>query len=486
MISKQLFVLVTCIFQLVAAADADSIAKPNVILLYADDLGYGELGSYGQRQIATPNLDKLAGDGMRFTQFYAGNAVCGPSRASLLTGKHPGHASIRGNAGIGADDYWYRLGLRPSETTLGELFKRGGYATALFGKYHAEDPLDVSTWAHNRGFDQTLHFQWDKMDRRRFHNRIFVNGVENRRKEVYDTDRFDSLDEFLMHHALEFIDGCLKGQKPFFLMVSLKAPHTPMMDLRDDQIYADKGWSEQNRRYAGRITLQDTQVGKLMNFLEQNKLSENTLVLYTSDNGPHAEEGQDPRFFNSAGGLRGIKRDLYEGGIRVPLIAFWKGRIEPGSVSEHISAQWDFWPTFADLIGTPIPDEVDGISMLPELIGLPGQKQHDYLYWELQLDGWWQKLPDGGFRQALRMGKWKAVRYAVDAPVELYNLEEDASEQRNLAAYHPDIIARAEQIFRYGRTHTPSFPYGGKIQNYKAQDRCTVVDTTHAKVESPF
>ena len=475
-----------CLLPLALAAGRDNAVTPNVILLYADDLGYGELGSYGQQQIATPHLDHLAAGGMRFTQFYAANAVCAPSRASLMTGKHPGHASVRGNAGIGADDYWYRLALGKSETTLGELFQQGGYATALFGKYHAEDPLDLSTWAHNRGFDSTLHFQWDKMDRRRFHNRIFVNGEDNPRNKVYDTAEYSCLDEFLMHHALRFIDGCQKDRKPFFLMVSLKAPHTPMNDLRDDRIYADKGWSEQNRRYAGRITLQDQQVGKLMEFLEKNSLLDNTLILYTSDNGPHAEEGHDAQFFNSSGALRGIKRDLYEGGIRVPLIAFWKDKIKPGSISNHISAQWDFWPTFADLIGAPVPVEIDGISMLPELLGLPGQKQHDYLYWELQLDGWWQELPDGGFRQAVRMGKWKAVRYAVDAPVELYNLDDDVSEQQNLAASHPDIISRAEHIFRYGRSHVPPFPYGGKIQNYKAQDRCTVVDTTHAKVESPF
>lgn len=457
-----------------------------MILLYADDLGYGELGCYGQRQIATPHLDKLAAEGMRFTQFYAGNAVCGPSRASLFTGKHPGHVSIRGNSGIGADDYWYRLGLHRSETTLAELFKHKGYATGLFGKYHAEAPNDVSTWAHSRGFDQTLHFQWDPMDRRRFHNRIFVNGEEKPRWKVYDTAKFACMDEFLMHHALQFVEGCQEEQKAFFLMVSLKAPHTPMHDLRDDQIYADKGWSEQNRRYAARIVLQDIQVGKLMDFLEQKGLLENTLVLYTSDNGPHAEEGQDARFFDSAGGLRGIKRDLYEGGIRVPLIAFWKDKIKPGSVSNHLSAQWDFWPTFAEMIGYPIPDDINGLSMLPELLGGPGQQQHDYLYWELQLDGWWQELPDGGFRQAVRIGKWKALRYAVDAPVELYNLDEDIGEQRNLAVYHPSMVARAAEIFRYGRSHTPPFPYGGKIQNYKAQDRCTVVDTSHAKVESPF
>lgn len=486
MISNRLIILVTCLCQVAAAVIADSIAKPNVILLYADDLGYGELGSYGQHQIATPHLDKLAAQGMRFTQFYAGNSVCGPSRASLMTGKHPGHASIRGNAGIGADDYWYRLGIGHSETTLGELFKQAGYATALFGKYHAEDPLDVSTWAHNRGFDQTLHFQWDKMDRRRFHNRIFVNGEEFPRRKIYDTEKFACLDEFLMHHALEFVDECLEEEKPFFLMVSLKAPHTPMNDLRNDELYSDRGWSEQNRRYAARITLQDMQVGKLMAFLEQKALMEDTLVLYTSDNGPHAEEGQDPRFFDSAGGLRGIKRDLYEGGIRVPLIACWKDRIEPGAVSHHISAQWDFWPTFAELIGTPVPDEIDGISMLPELIGLPGQKEHDYLYWELQLDGWWQELPDGGFRQAVRIGQWKAVRYAIDSAVELYNLDEDMGERRNVAVYHPDIVSRARELFRFGRSHTPPFPYGGKIQNYKAQDRCKIVDTTHAKVESPF
>ncbi len=446
--------------------------KPNIIILYADDLGYGELGCYGQTMFETPVIDKMAKEGMLFTDFYSGNTVCAPSRCSLMTGKDPGHATIRGNCAIGDNDMWYRIPLKKEEKTIGEVMKQAGYITAIFGKWHLEDPRDDSTWAHNRGFDYTCHYAWpwktaSKEIREDFSKHIWVNGEKKLIEEVKKPGEFICLDDHYTSLALPFIEK--HKDKPFFLFMSYKIPHTPESDLDDKEIYKDKGWPWTERQHAGRITTLDRLIGQLLNKVKELGLEEETLIFLTSDNGGHKEGGHDHNFFKSNAPLKGAKRDLYEGGIRVPAIAYWKGTIKPGQTTSLISAQWDLLPTCADIAGAPIPKDVTGISFLPELKGLP-QKKHEYLYWEFQLDGWWQKLPTGGFRQAVRMGKWKGVRYALTDPTELYDLETDIGEDNNIADKHPEIVKKINKLFKEARTEHPGFPYGGKIQNYRAMD----------------
>jgi arylsulfatase A-like enzyme len=253
--------------------------------------------------------------------------------------------------------------------------------------------------------------------------------------------------------------------------MSYRAPHSFEGPIRDKELYAGQGWPEIERVHAAKITLLDKQIGRLINKLKEMGELDKTLILFTSDNGPHfAQGGHDLEFFNSNGKLRGGKRDLYEGGIRVPLIAYWDKKIKPNSISNHISGFQDIMPTFSELIGIERPDQTDGISFLPTLLSQE-QNQHEYLNWEFQLSGWFQKLPGGGFRQSVRIGYWKAVRYNLNSEIELYDINNDESETENLAQLHPDIIKQARKIFKNSRSETIGYPFGGVIQNYKSMDR---------------
>jgi arylsulfatase A-like enzyme len=436
-----------------------SVDLPNILLLLADDMGYGELGCYGQEEIRTPVLDKLAERGMRFTDFYAGNAVCSPSRAVLMTGKHAGHAVIRGNSGYYGDGKWSRVPLRKDEETVAEMLKRAGYETAFIGKWHLDDPNDASTWAFARGFDFAVQPNWPS----RFGGEPFNEDIHyfgNRERSVtYDAEANDCIDSFRTDLILEYLDE-RERDKPLFLFMSYRTPHTREQYIRDRKLYADKGWAETDRVHAARITMLDQQVGRLLARLEEQGELDNTLVLFTSDNGPHSEGGHDYRTFNSSGPLRGYKRDLYEGGIRVPMIAAWEGRIRAGSVSGHPAGFHDIMATLADVADCEPAEAGDGLSFLPELLGKP-QAAHEYLFWELQLDGWNQPLPDGGFRQAVRMGNWKAVRYGWQAAVELFDLSCDPGERNDVAATNPEILAKARTILESAHTDTPWFPAGG-------------------------
>jgi len=442
---------------------------PNILFLLADDLGYGELGCYGQEVIKTPAIDELAKNGMLFTNFYAGNTVCSPSRAVLLTGKHPGNATIRGNSGIFDDDLWDRIPLKKDDLTLGEMLKRAGYQTGFIGKWHLDDPNDLTTWAYNRGFDFAIQDQWSaRTGGSDFAgNMHYINGKED--SLAYDPIDYDCIDEFRTDLAFHFLDRRDKNH-PFFLFMSYRIPHAHEWNIRDKELYADKGWPENFRRHAAKITLLDQQIGRLLKRLEDDGELENTIIFFTSDNGPHSELGHDHMFFNSSGGLRGFKRDLYEGGIRVPLIIAWPNKIQPGIVTDRISAFQDIMPTLAELAGIDIPAQSDGISLLPVLAGKE-QKEHDYLYWEFQLDGWYTILPDGGFRQAIRMGKWKAVRYGINVDTELFDLDADLFERTNIADKHPELVQQMNSLFESSRTDTDHFPYGGKVQPYRAIDR---------------
>ncbi len=455
---------------LIAVGLAAADERPNIVLLLADDLGYGELGSYGQQRIRTPHIDDLAANGLRFTDFYAGNAVCSPSRAVLATGRSAARVAIRGNAGFFGGDRWEGLALDPSVPTIGEMLQVAGYQTALVGKWHLDHPEVLETWAWRRGFDYAAQEQWSA----RFGGREFPPGglwVNGDQEYIpYDYRQYDGKDALHTDVALRFLER-MERDRPFFLFMSYRAPHAFEGPIRDTQLYADQGWPEIERVHAAKITLLDRQVGRLLAALADMGELENTLVLFTSDNGAHfADGGHSLAFFDSSGPLRGGKRDLYEGGLRVPMIAHWPGRVQAGATTEHMGGFQDLMPTFAEIAGAPVPEQSDGISFAPVLLG-EAQRAHEFMIWELQLSGWFQTLPDGGFRQALRMGDWKAVRYGIESPTELFDLSIDISESNDLAGTRPDLVATFKDLFENERTEAARFPYGGVVQHHRSQDR---------------
>jgi arylsulfatase A-like enzyme len=429
-------------------------------MLLADDLGYGELGCYGQDSIKTPVLDKLAKEGLRFTNFYAGNSVCSPSRAVLMTGKQSTYNTIRGNNGyFPSEDKWLRVALTNTDTTLAEIFKKGGYQTAFFGKWHLDDPNDLDTWAHARGFDYAVQEQWAMRNggRQFSKNMEYINGLQD--SVFYEVDKWQSKDEFRTELAIQHLDKMDK-RKPFFLFMSYRAPHAHERVIGNKTLYANRGWKEKERMHAAKITLLDQQIGRLLDKLRDMGELDNTLVIFTSDNGPHRALGHDPEFFNSNGPLRGYKRDMYEGGIRIPMIAYWKGKIQAGTVSEHVGSFQDFMPTFVEITNPKKTNQDNGISLLPIFEGKVPVSPNN-LIWEFQLDGHWANMANGGFRQAIRIGKWKGVRYGVQTEMQLFDLDTDVGETNNVASEHPDIVRRMNEIFISERTDNVYFPYGG-------------------------
>ena len=432
--------------------------RPNIILILADDLGYGDLGCYGQTRIKTPNLDQLAAGGMRFTQFYAGSTVCAPSRCSLMTGLHTGHALIRGNA---------KQALGPGDLTLAKMLKEGGYHAGLIGKWGLGNENTTGV-PQRQGFDEFLgyldqthahDYYTDRLWRYDFRTpydgpMMFPeNGAG--RKGTYTHDLFTKA-------ALNFIKinkpEYHNKYRPFFLFLSYTIPHANNeegrasgngMQVPTDSPYSNEPWPQTEKNKAAMITRMDSDVGRLVSLLKELKLDENTIVIFTSDNGPHKEGGVDPKFLESSGKLRGIKRDLYEGGIRVPLIVQWPKRVKPGQVSDHIGAFWDLMPTFADIAGVKTPKGLDGISFLPLLRGQAQTNRHDFLYWEFH---------EQGFKQAARMGDWKAVRLKPNGPLELYNLKDDLSEKDDVAAKNPAIIEKFEAYFKTARSESSEWP----------------------------
>jgi len=448
--------------------------ETNILFLLADDLGYGELGSYGQETIKTPVLDDLAKQGMRFTYFYSGNAVCSPSRAVLLTGKSSSFNTVRGNSGSYSDDRWMRVSLKKDEMTLAEMLRKAGYQTGFVGKWHLDDPNDVSTWAYNRGFDFAVQEQWgSRFGGTQYDEQMhWINGKQD--SVYYQVNEWECKDEFRTNLAFDYLDKIDK-EKPFFLFMSYRAPHGHEFTIGNNNLYRDNDWPEAERLHASKITLLDKQIGRMLTKLDEMGELDNTLIIFTSDNGPHKEgRGHDPKFFKSAGKLKGIKRDMYEGGIRVPMIAYWKGKITSDISTKHMAGFQDLMPTFAQVAGIEIPEQTNGISILPVLKG-EKQTQHKSLNWEFQLDGWSRKMPDGGFRQSARIGNWKGVRYGVDSEIELYDLSKDKSETNNIATDHPEIVEDMRVIFKEERSETDGFPYGGIVQDYKPKDKFELV-----------
>ena len=452
------FLLISC--------QQDPENRPNIVLLLADDLGYGELGSYGQTVIKTPNLDELAEKSMIFTNFYAGSPVCSPSRAVLLTGKSSSHVSIRGNAAFVRDSLWEQIALDKNEYTLGEMFNEAGYQSAFVGKWHLDTADEPETWAFSHGFDFAAQEQWGGSTDKFKKPGLWLNGDDQHL--LYDFNKHDCKDAFYTDTAFEFLDN-KEEDKPFFLFMSYRAPHSFEGAIRDTLWYANEDWPKVEQAQAAKVTLQDQQVGRLLEKLESINELDNTIVLYTSDNGAHFNHdnpnGHQLEFFDSNGTLRGGKRDLYEGGLRVPLIVYWKDKIKSGSITNHISSFRDIMTTFAEIAGIKKPVQNNGISFLPTLMGQE-QIKHEFLNWEFQLSGSFQKLPNGGFRQSVRIGDLKAVRYGLNLDIEVYDLKNNQSETINIAEKYPEIVSQAEKIFLNERKNTNGFPYGGVDQNF--------------------
>ena len=433
---------------LVALMGATALAgtgKPNIIYIMTDDLGYGDLGCYGQQRIKTPKIDQLAEQGMRFSQFYAGSTVCAPSRCVLMTGYHTGHALVRGNREIKPMGQWP---LPDDTVTVAEVLKKAGYTTGLVGKWGLGGP--GSTGHPNRqGFDYFFGY----LCQRHAHNyypeflfrnetRVSLKGnkVENDRLDGagYATDRTTFSHDLCADEALEFVKR--NHENPFFLYLSLTIPHANNeggkrgMEVPDYGVYSAMDWPEPQKGHAAMISRLDADIGKLMALLEDLNIDEHTIVFFTSDNGPHREGGNDPDFNDSNGPLRGIKRDLYEGGIRVPMIVRWPGKIAPRSVSDHIGYFGDFMTTAAELAGTRAPRGLDSISFVDALLGNDRrQKQHPYLYWEFH----------GGGRhfQAIRLGPWKGVKHR-NGSFELFRLDQDLGELHDVAGNHQSLVTQ--------------------------------------------
>jgi arylsulfatase A-like enzyme len=438
---------------------------PNVLVIQADDLGYGDLSAYGQARFETPSLDRLARDGIKFTQYYAGSTVCAPSRTALMTGLHTGHAWIRGNGGMPGGD----VPLRAEDVTIAEVLKGAGYRTAIIGKWGLGQP-GTSGEPNKQGFDYAFGFLDHRHAHRQFTDHLWRNGE----RLAVDVNH-DYVNDLFTREAAAFIER--SDPRPFFVYLNYTVPHAELR-VPDDSLAefhqkfperpfvnrtADekqtgarpelpslgyRSQPEPHAAFAAMIVRMDRDIGRLADLLRDRGLDRRTLVMFISDNGPHQEGGGDPVFFKSSGGLRGIKRDLYEGGIRVPMIARWPGVIPAGRSSEHAWAHWDVLPTLAEIAGTRAPGGLDGMSMMRALRG-EAQPTHEAFYWEFH---------ERGFQQAARMGRWKAVRLKPGEPLELYDLDTDPREERNAAAANPDVVTKIESYLRGARTDSERWP----------------------------
>lgn len=432
------------------AARAQDDRKPNIVFLLADDLGYGDLGCFGQQVIQTPNIDRLAAEGVRCTSVYAGSTVCAPSRCCLMTGYHTGHALVRNNGGPGG-----RPPLGEADLTVGELLQEAGYRTGCFGKWALGEAGSTGT-ASKKGFDEFYGYLSQSLAHLYYPHVLWHNETTSLQRGNWGGRQEDYSHDVIFGRAMEWV-GSAAGE-PFFLYLPFTIPHANNeagrnlgdgMEVPDYGIYAEETWPNTEKGFAAMVTRMDRDVGRLLDRLEELGVADNTVVFFSSDNGPHREGGHRPEFFGSQGGLRGIKRDLYEGGIRVPTIVKWPGRIPAGSVSDVPWAFWDLLPTAAAIAGVDAPEGTDGVSVLPALEG-NAEQLHDYLYWEFVIGG--------KFRQAVRAGKWKAVRYAGDAATELYDLDADRGETKDLAAKNPERVRKLEALFETARSDSKWFP----------------------------
>ena len=449
-------VTAACLLSTVSAAAADE--KPNIIFIMADDLGYGDLGCFGQKVIRTPNIDRMASEGLRFTDCYAGSTVCAPSRCVLMTGYHTGHALVRGNA---------RLPLRPGDVTVAELLKEAGYTTGIVGKWGLGEP-DSTGIPNRQGFDYWFgylnqrhahnyypEYLWRNEEKFPLRNQVnHVIGGSDRTPGGVATKRVEYSHDLVTKEALAFLDRT-KDQK-FFLYLPYTIPHANNeagnkgMEVPSHEPYEDRDWPEPQKGHAAMITRMDRDVGRLLARLEKLGIDEQTIVFFTSDNGPHREGGATPTFFNSSGPLQGYKRSLHDGGIRVPGIARWPGKIKAGATSDLPWYFADFLPTACQLAGAEVPAGIDGISIVPTLLGKGRQKRHEFMYWEFH--------EGRSSKQAVRMGHFKAVRNNPSAPIQLYDLRTDLPEAHNIAAGHPAVVAKIADYLKTARTESKVWP----------------------------
>lgn len=452
---NQFFVLVFSVFFIFVALRA---RQPNFVYIMVDDAGYGDFSCFGQKNFTTPNIDRMAREGMKFTDFYSSSTVCAPSRGSLMTGLHTGHGFIRGNKEIRPEGQ-HPLPLKA--VTIPEVLKPAGYVSGMFGKWGLGAPGSEGD-PMNQGFDRFYGLNCQRQS----HNFYPTHVWSDRKKVILERKHYS--------HGL-IADECIKfilknKDNPFFCYVPFTIPHAAMQSPEKRIAPWRKKFPEFEKvtgKYGGSVITNpvaafaammvhmDEDVGRILDLLEELKIDDNTLVIFTSDNGPHKEGGHKPDFFDSNGPLKGYKRDLYEGGIRVATVAWWPGKINAGTSSSHIAAGWDLLPTLCELSGIVTPDGLDGVSFAPTLLGEPqNQKNRNYLYWEFH---------EQGGKQAVRMGKWKGVRLNVkndsNSPIELYDLSKDIGEEKNIASKYPEVVRKINLAMRESRFESVVFPF---------------------------
>lgn len=452
-------VIYCVLFFIGCASLAVKAQKPNIVFILADDLGYGDVGAYGQKKILTPGIDRLAKEGILFTDFYAGAPVCSPSRGVLLTGKNTGHATIRGNAtikggmaGAKGGKTIYRAGLQPQETTIGNVLQAAGYTTGMTGKWHV-DGFDTLATPLQHGFD--FFSGWlvsypETYASTYWPDRWYRNGKivnipqnENRNKGYY-------VSELCTDDAIQFMDHHKNDKKPFFIMVNHSSPHSPL-DAPENSLYAKEPWTSDQKTYAAMVSFLDRSVEKIKQYLTDNKLDSNTIIIFCSDNGPRSEPTTSltavAEFFGSGGPLRGYKRDLSDGGIRVPMIVWSKGLKQKGKRDRTAGYFADIMPTLAGIAKAQKPDNTDGIDLSSAFLGKAAPAKNRFLYWEFF---------ENGFEQAVRYGKWKAI--IKDKKLLLYNLDTDVHEDHDVAPQNPAIVKKIQDYLNTARTESPYWP----------------------------
>ena len=469
--------LLIILFALGSNVSSEADDRPNIIFILVDDLGYGDLGCYGQKLIKTPRLDQMASEGMLFTDFYAGNTVCAPSRSVLMTGQHMGHTHVRGNAG-GPD--MSKQSLRPQDVTVAEVLKAAGYTTGLCGKWGLGDDAlgGRQGLPRKQGFDffygylNQVHahnyypeFLWRNEEKVKLGNVLQLNNKSyGGFTGGWATKRVAYSHDLIANEAMGFIEKNAGGEKPFFLYLSLTIPHANNEGTRgtgdgqevpDYGIYGEKEWSNPDKGQAAMISRMDADVGRILDLLKKLKIDEKTVVMFSSDNGPHNEGGHHPEMFNPSGPLRGMKRDLTEGGIRVPMIVRWPGKTPAKSQSNHVGYFGDLMATAVQLSGGTAPENIDSISFVPTLTGdSKSQQKHEYLYWEFY---------EQGGKQAVRSGNWKAIRMPwKTGKTQLYDLSQDIGEKSDLADKHPELVKKMEAMMEEAHQPHPNWQPRGK------------------------
>lgn len=451
------------------SAVAVEAAKPNIIYILLDDAGYGDFSCYGQEKFQTPNIDKLATEGMKFTQHYSGSTVCAPTRCSLMTGLHTGHTFVRGNREVQPEG---QAAMPADIVTIPRLLKSAGYTTGAFGKWGLGSPSSTSDPSEH--FDLFYGYNCQREAHLYYPDHLWRN------KERIELDGKTYTGRMINEEALQFVRD--SKSDPFFLFLPVTIPHAAMQAPEEDMApwrkkfpqfedvigkYAGSETNNPVAAFAAMMTIADEGVGDLMALLKELDIDDNTLVMFSSDNGPHKEGGHKPEFFNSNGPLKGHKRDLYDGGIRAALIARWPDKIKPGTTSELISAHWDMLPTFCELADVEAPAGIDGISIVPELTGQDTQQKHEFLYWEFY---------EKGGKRAVRFDNWKAVQLkltgvAQKEGIELYNLNTDIGEETNIAKQHPVLVKRAQDYFASAHTPSEFWQFGAKKKKQPAKKK---------------